>query len=164
MWVVAVLSTSTKPSGKIAKLISLASSMALLLVSALALNAYVVVGPAAAPMRATVPSMKMSEAAAKAAWLAKIDQPSWGSKGGARRASGMSTARRLASNPVAAPVPASAFAKVSSTAPRNPVTGTLTRNPALAKVLKKQQKAKKAYEGPEVRVSAFGGPGASSGW
>ena len=135
--------------------------MALLLLSALSLNAYVVLGPAAAPVRATVPSMKMSEEAAKKAWLAKIDQPSWGGKGGG---GGMKGARRLIKTPqYAAPAPAPA-ARLQTSAPRNPATGTLTRNPALAKALKKAAKAKKAYEGPEVRVSDFGGPGASTGW
>ena len=39
-----------------------------------------------------------------------------------------------------------------------------TRNPALEKVVKAGAKAKKAYVGPFVAVSSFGGPGASKGW
>ena len=50
--------------------------MALLLVAALSLNALVLPTPAHAPTRAAIPHM--NEARAKAAWLARLDQPSWG--------------------------------------------------------------------------------------
>lgn len=50
--------------------------MALLLSSALSINAYVLPGPAVSPMRTS--TLAMNEVAAKAAWLAKQDAPAWG--------------------------------------------------------------------------------------
>jgi len=46
--------------------------------------------PAVAPMKVGTSTVVMNEAAAKAAWLAKLDAPQWGPKGGA-----MSTRRQV---------------------------------------------------------------------
>ena len=104
-----------------------------LLVSALALNAYILQGPLVAPqVRTTTPAM-LTEAQAKAAWLKKVDAPAFGA------------------------------GKVAPTGGTR-IKVTPSKGPTLKKIYDKQKKAAKAYAGPMVDVSPWGGPGASTGW
>lgn len=99
-----------------------------------------------------IASPVMNEAAAKAAWLRKLDAPSWGPKGGAALA--------VRSAPTV------------STGYAMEIQGHVvpTNTGQIETVMKKAAKAKSKdpqytanFKG-DGKVSAFGGPGVSSGW
>ena len=118
---------------------------ALLLASALSLNAYVLPGPAVAPVRFAAPAMQaVAEDAAKKAWLAKLDQPAYGAKTSAAKSAPSGTGLK---------------------APKSGWTLTMAGGTRTVEdVWAAAEKAKKSYWPMDTKVSPFGGPGASSGW
>jgi hypothetical protein len=109
-----------------------------LLVSALALNAFVLMGPAVSPVRTTGAVMIADDAKAKAAWLAKQNAPSFGPKDAAKT--------RDAAPPAGAAGAAVRYAAPPGKAYGQPQIAGLT----VAQIYKKQAKAKKEYEGKAV--------------
>ena len=114
-------------------------------------TAFVLPGPVHAPVRTT--DLAMNEAAAKRAWLAKLDAPSWGPKGGAAlavRSQGPAASQGYAMEIVGRVVPSNSgqIDKVMKKA---------------AKAKSKEPQYKSTFEDDGI-VSAFGGPGVSSGW
>lgn len=113
-----------------------------LLVSALAINAYVLTGPAVMPLRTTGSVMLTADdPAAKAAWLAKLDAPSFSG---------------------AAPAPARAASAPKTAAPPGVAYGQpQIAGLSIAQVYKKQAKAKKSYEGKDMETC---GDRTAKGW